>query len=276
MDEEPSDFYSKHNTYNILILGEENSLKSSILNTIANNINLFPLSTKITRNDNYRKKFISETIDINDEQYELFDTIGINPLFPINDIETKLSKFKMKVIFQLFNFVIITFPIHNSHHQQQQHTLSFNVFEQIISTFTFSNTKNVFVVFTKGDNIESPIEREETYTTLQEGIKKIVKDGKYSFNYNNILYYDHDNIDVFKRKVMLHCKDENNGQTRVGINDKEDYDDKMLMKLYTPKSDVNDGVYRREREEDGECGLLERVNKWIGGVGFFANPNMVM
>jgi hypothetical protein len=28
--------------------------------------------------------------------------------------------------------------------------------------------------------------------------------------------------------------------------------------------------------DDGECGLLETVNKWIGGVGFFANPNMVM
>lgn len=271
MDEEPSDFYSKHNNYNILILGEENSLKSSILNTIANNINLFPVTQRITRNDNYRKKFVSETVEINDEQYELVDTIGINPLFPINDIENKLSKFKMKVIFQLFNFVIITFPVHN-----QQPSLSFDVFEQIISTFTFSNNKNVFVAFTKGDNIESPIEREEMYTTLQEGIKKLVKDGKYSFNYNNILYYDHDNIDVFKRKVMLHCKDENNGQTRVGINDKEDYDDKMLMKLYTPKSDATDGGYRRERKEDGECGILETVNKWIGGVGFFANPNMVM
>ena len=72
----------------IIVFGEEGTGKSNLLNKLSLNDNLF----KINKEEEYKeinkdKDFISKKVIIEDTNFELYDTIGISPSFPINNIK---------------------------------------------------------------------------------------------------------------------------------------------------------------------------------------------
>ena len=247
----------------IIIFGSESSWKSSILNFIAGNNNLFG----ITQQNNTKpldKKFLMEKYMIDEVEYDLYDTIGISPSTQIKDLKSKLVKFKTTFLNEGYKLILITFPIIDS-------AISFSNFELLMSTFSFSNNQNVYVVFTQGDLFESEMKAEEAYLTATERIKKEVREAKYVFNPKNIFIYDSDHKYQMRKDILRITKDMNRSPTYITINDKTDFDDNMLLKLYKSQ-EVNED----KEIDDDKGGFLESITRFLSQSGFFNTPNMVM
>ena len=76
--------------FNILVLGEENSRKSSILNTISGKENLFPENNQDTTKEMLiSKKFTNKKVKINENDFDLYDTVGVNSSYQISDLKNK-------------------------------------------------------------------------------------------------------------------------------------------------------------------------------------------
>lgn len=254
--------------YRVIIFGEENSLKSTILNCLSDNRNLFPVNAeKLTKENVSGKRFYSKKISIDNNIFELNDTIGINTSYPVSELKSKLIKFKTNVLNQKFNVVLITFPIF------KKVASSMNTLEKILQTFSFSNNQNVYIVFTKGDLFDTAMQREEEYTNVQDDIKRLIKEKQYQFNYKNILMYDDDTKDRFKNKIMLLATDTNKEATYVMINDQIDYDDNMLMKLFGKNDfDGKEGA----TSSNGINIVLNWIKEFLNSHAFYNNPNMLL
>ena len=259
---------TNNSVYRVIVLGEENSLKSTILNSLSDNRNLFPINgEKITKENVSGKKFYSKKISIDNKIFELNDTIGINTTFPVSELKSKLIKFKTNVLNQKFNVVLTTFPIY------KKVASSMSTLEKILQTFSFSNNQNVYIVFTKGDMFETAMQREEEYTNVQDDIKRLIKEKQYQFNYKNILMYDEDTKESFKNKIMLLATDMNKEATYVMINDQIDYDDNMLMKLFgTNDTEGKEGI----SSSSGINVFFNWIKEYLNSHAFYNNPNMLL
>ncbi len=110
----------------IIVFGEEGTGKSNLLNKLSLNDNLF----KINKQEDYKeinkdKDFISKKVIIEDTNFELYDTIGISPTFPISNIKEKVSNFKEEIMGKGFKGIFITFSVYKV-------PINFDSFELII------------------------------------------------------------------------------------------------------------------------------------------------
>lgn len=254
--------------YNILVLGEENSRKSSILNTISGKDNLFPENNEDTTKEMLiNKKFINKKVKIRENDFDLYDTVGVNSSYQISDLKNKLIKFKTKILTQKFKLVLITYPV-------TKNSSSFSSLEKILNAFSFSNTKNVYIVFTKGEQFQKKLDREEEYTNIKDSIKFQIKGKEYNFDPHNFLQYDQDSIDEFRKTVLRKAIDLNTDSTNITINDKKEYDDDVLLNLF-----MNDNIDKDNEKEDNNS-LIKRLFEWVKNYlnsnTFFNNPNMVL
>ena len=117
----------------IIVFGEEGTGKSNLLNKLSLNDNLFKI--------NKDKDFISKKVIIEDTNFELYDTIGISPTYPISNIKEKVINFKEEIMGKGFKGIFITFSVYKV-------PINFDSFELIMNTFNFKNNKNVFIIFT--------------------------------------------------------------------------------------------------------------------------------
>ncbi|MCQ2818795.1 MAG: hypothetical protein MJ252_16135 [archaeon] len=257
----------------IIIFGPEGSWKSSILNSLSN-YNSFPINDISNYAEiNPSKNFVKKKVLIEESQYELYDTIGIVPSYKINDLETKLEKFKRMIINQRFCLVLITFPLSNGLN------FDYNSFILFMNTFSFSNNKNVFIVLTKGEQIETEEGRDECYDSFKEELKNKVRNEKIQFNHHNVIIYDSNKLEEFRREILYKASDENRGSTQIeikidvnkGENIEIGRDMKILNKLYT----CTKGNENIKIEKKG-IGILGFIKNILDNCAFLNSPNMII
>ena len=249
----------------IIVIGEEGTGKSSLLNALSDNPKLF----YVNKNENYKeinsnKDFLSKQVTIDNINFELYDTIGISPSFPINDIKEKIINFKDDILGKGFKAILITFSVYKI-------PINFDSFELIMNTFNFNNNKNVFIVFTQGDKFDSHKKKEEEYIKLKENMKSLIRKKRYPININNVFYFDNDNIDSIRKKIVLMANDLNVYLSYIKF--KEDDEDNFLLNRLFLTFEQIEGYDDNEQKENPFLFWLKNI---INKCQFFNSSNMLL
>ena len=249
----------------IIVIGEEGTGKSSLLNALSDNPKLF----YVNKNENYKeinsnKDFLSKQVIIDNTNFELYDTIGISPSFPINDIKEKIINFKDDILGKGFKAILITFSVYKI-------PINFDSFELIMNTFNFNNNKNVFIVFTQGDKFDSHKKKEEEYIKLKENMKSLIRKKRYPININNVFYFDNENIDSIRKKIVLMANDLNVYLSYIKF--KEDDEDNFLLNRLFLTFEQIEGYDDNEQKENPFLFWLKNI---INKCQFFNSSNMLL
>ena len=249
----------------IIVIGEEGTGKSSLLNALSDNPKLF----YVNKNENYKeinsnKDFLSKQVTIDNINFELYDTIGISPSFPINDIKEKIINFKDDILGKGFKAILITFSVYKI-------PINFDSFELIMNTFNFNNNKNVFIVFTQGDKFDSHKKKEEEYIKLKENMKNLIIKKRYHININNVFYFDNENIDSIRKKIVLMANDLNVYLSYIKF--KEDDEDNFLLNRLFLTFEQIEGYDDNEQKENPFLFWLKNI---INKCQFFNSSNMLL
>jgi len=249
----------------IIVIGEEGTGKSSLLNALSDNPKLF----YVNKNENYKeinsnKDFLSKQVTIDNINFELYDTIGISPSFPINDIKEKIINFKDDILGKGFKAILITFSVYKI-------PINFDSFELIMNTFNFNNNKNVFIVFTQGDKFDSHKKKEEEYIKLKENMKSLIRKKRYPININNVFYFDNENIDSIRKKIVLMANDLNVYLSYIKF--KEDDEDNFLLNRLFLTFEQIEGYDDNEQKENPFLFWLKNI---INKCQFFNSSNMLL
>ena len=252
----------KNRIFNLIIFGEENSGKSTLLNLISKKENLFNVNNN---NNNKNKDFISKKVKLNNNNFNFIETIGINPQFKINNINNKIINFKENFLNKNYKIVLITIDVTNEN--------NFDAFEKIMNVFSFYNSKeNLFIVFTKGNLIKNEEKREEKYLNITNDLKKISKN--FSINFNNIFYADDENINNLINKIISTSKDKNSDLCYISIKNQTENDNlNIIKKLFISKEELNNNFISEENEDNF---LISFFKKLINENYFYNNPNLLL
>ena len=249
----------------IIVIGEEGTGKSSLLNALSDNPKLF----YVNKNENYKeinsnKDFLSKQVTIDNINFELYDIIGISQSFPINDIKEKIINFKDDILGKGFKAILITFSVYKI-------PINFDSFELIMNTFNFNNNKNVFIVFTQGDKFDSHKKKEEEYIKLKENMKSLIRKKRYPININNVFYFDNENIDSIRKKIVLMANDLNVYLSYIKF--KEDDEDNFLLNRLFLTFEQIEGYDDNEQKENPFLFWLKNI---INKCQFFNSSNMLL
>ena len=245
----------KNRIFNLIIFGNENSGKSTLLNLISKKENLFNVNNNNNKNKN--KDFISKKVKLNNNEinFNFIETIGINSQFKINNINNKIINFKENFLNKNYKIVLITIDVTNEN--------NFDAFEKIMNVFSFYNSKeNLFIVFTKGNLIKNDEKREEKYLNILNDLKKISKN--FSINFNNVFYADDENINNLINKIISTSKDKNSDLCYISIKNEN-----LIKNLFISKE--NNFI-----EENEENFLIILIKKLINENNFYNNPNLLL
>ena len=141
-----------------------------------------------------------------------------------------------------------------------------------MNTFNFKNNKNVFIVFTQGDNFNSPEKKEEEYITLKENMKNLIKKKRYPININNVLYFDNENIDSIRKKLILMANDLNVDLSYIKFKEDDDDDNFLLNRLFLTLEQI-EGYDDNEQKENPVLFWLKNI---VNKCQFFNSPNMLL
>ena len=245
----------KNRIFNLIIFGNENSGKSTLLNLISKKENLFNVNNNNNKNKN--KDFISKKVKLNNNEinFNFIETIGINSQFKINNINNKIINFKENFLNKNYKIVLITIDVTNEN--------NFESFEKIMNVFSFYNSKeNLFIVLTKGNLIKNDEKREEKYLNILNDLKKISKN--FSINFNNVFYADDENINNLINKIISTSKDKNSDLCYISIKNEN-----LIKNLFISKE--NNFI-----EENEENFLIILIKKLINENNFYNNPNLLL
>ena len=252
----------KNRIFNLIIFGEENSGKSTLLNLISKKENLFNVNNN---NNNKNKDFISKKVKLNNNNFNFIETIGINPQFKINNINNKIINFKENFLNKNYKIVLITIDVTNEN--------NFDAFEKIMNVFSFYNSKeNLFIVFTKGNLIKNEEKREEKYLNITNDLKKF--SNNFLINFNNIFYADDENINNLINKIISTSKDKNSDLCYISIKNQTENDNlNIIKKLFISKEELNNNFILEENEDNF---LIIFFKKLINENYFYNNPNLLL
>ena len=213
---------------------------------------------------NSEKDFLSKQVVIENTNFELYDTIGISPSFPISNIKEKVINFKEEILGKGFKAILILFSVYKV-------PINFDSFELIMNTFSFKNNKNVFIVFTQGDYFNSLEKKEEEYTILKEEMKNLIRKKHYPININNVLYLDNDNIDSIRKKIVLMANNVNIDLSYIKFKEEEDEENYLLNRLF-----LTQGEIEGDETDIKENPILTKLKNIVNKCQFFNSPNMLL
>ena len=253
----------KNRIFNLIIFGNENSGKSTLLNLISKKENLFNVNNNNNKNKN--KDFISKKVKLNEINFNFIETIGINSQFKINNINNKIINFKENFLNKNYKIVLITIDVTNEN--------NFDAFEKIMNVFSFYNSKeNLFIVLTKGNLIKHEEKREEKYLNISNDLKKF--SNNFSINFNNVFFADDENINNLINKIISTSKDKNSDLCYISIKNQTENDNlNIIKKLFISKEELNDGFVLEENEDNF---LISFFKKLINENYFYNNPNLLL
>lgn len=259
-------------TKKILIMGPEGSWKSTILNKLSNTTTLFKVNDLSNlREINEEKNFIKKKVLMDEEYYELYDTIGILPSYKIENLDKCLEKFKKSFLNESYSLILITFPITGLN-------FDFNPLNLILKTFEFQNNKNVYIVLTQGEKIADAVDRDECYDTFKDELRKKVLHEGMKLNFNNVIIYETNKCDEFQREILLKAEDQNRKLTKIEVQvDKLNYKynsneiNKVLEKLYTCLDKDNDS-----NDNNNGYRIFDIINDYLNKCSFLNSPNMII
>ena len=140
-----------------------------------------------------------------------------------------------------------------------------------MNTFNFNNNKNVFIVFTQGDKFDSHKKKEEEYIKLKENMKSLIRKKRYPININNVFYFDNENIDSIRKKIVLMANDLNVYLSYIKF--KEDDEDNFLLNRLFLTFEQIEGYDDNEQKENPFLFWLKNI---INKCQFFNSSNMLL